>query len=138
MRIVEGEARNQYIAGDNHKSKKVRYRRLTCEATIYSRGYDNFHEVAKACEIWSARYGEPITFNKLSIQHYIACVVDMSFRRMKILAELLGVRDLVAMDEKFKEPETLNVGLEWIGEYGTRVRDINMNDRYTTEVHKVR
>lgn len=100
-------------------------RRLAAEQAIYTR-YDNFKECAKACQELAKKKETSITFNPLSIQHYVGVQTNLSVRRLKILAELLGVTNYQELDEIFEAPRRRGEGEYWLGENGNRVKDLDM------------
>jgi hypothetical protein len=54
-------------------------------------------------------------------------------KRLKILAELLGVTNYQELDEVFTAPKRRGEGEYWLGENGNRVKDVDMTmmDRFS-------
>lgn len=105
----------------------AKYRRIVCEAAIARRGYKTFPEVAEACEKKARQLGVDATFNSYSIQHYVGDVGDLSAKRLRILAQVLGVRDVFEIDERYKIPEVRNAGHYFEGEFGGRIKDMQID-----------
>ena len=105
--------------------KPEQKRRLAAEQAIYTK-FNNFRDCADACNVLAAKKEVDITFNRLSIQHYVGCQTNLSMKRLKILAELLGVTNYQEMDEVFTAPRHRGEGEYWLGENGNRVKDLDM------------
>lgn len=58
----------------------------------------------------------------------------MSFKRLKVIADLLGVKNIMELEERFTEPDVAGVGGLWIGEFGSVVRDKILNFTYIKKV----
>ena len=112
--------------------KPEQKRRLAAEQAIYRKGFNNFREVADACNIQAKKAESNATFNRLCIQQYVGCHTNLSMKRLKILAELLGVTNYQELDEVFTAPRRRGEGEYWLGENGNRVKDIDMSmmDRF--------
>lgn len=102
-------------------------RRLAAEQAIYKK-FSNFREANEACIRYANSHGmEDVTFNTVSIQQYIGCQTNLSLKRLKILASVLGVTNYAEMDEIFVAPKHRGEGLYWEGENGTKVKDIDLS-----------
>ena len=106
--------------------KPEQKRRLAAEQAIYRRGFNNFREVADECNIHAKRVESNATFNRLAIQQYVGCQTNLSMKRLKILAEVLGITNYQELDEVFTAPRRRGEGEYWLGENGNRVKDIDM------------
>jgi hypothetical protein len=106
-------------------------RRLGAEQAIY-RKFPNFRECARACEEHAKKTDIKATFNERCIQQYVGCQTNLSIRRLRILAELLGVTNFNELEEIFTAPKYRGEGLWWDGDQGNRVRDLDMTmiDRF--------
>ena len=101
-----------------------RPRRLVCEKAIDNKGFTTFKEVSEACEAYARKHGEDVTFNERAIQSYVAVNTNLSMKRLRILAAVLGVRDLLDLDEIYDPPVPRGVGKNWVGRNtGTVVKD---------------
>ena len=100
-------------------------RRLAAEQAIYQK-FPNFRDCADACQVLASKLDTNITFNRLAIQHYVGCQTNLSIKRLKILAEVLGVTNYKELDEIFTAPRHRGEGEYWLGEDGNRIRDIDM------------
>lgn len=105
-------------------------RRLIAEQALMLKGFKTFRECSKACEALARSKGLDLTFSPNTIQHYITCHCNLSVKRLSILAELVGVKNIMALDERFTPPRVRGVGDYWVGDNGSRVKDID-----TTEVY---
>lgn len=103
--------------------RKKQGRRLAAEQAIRMAGFETFKDCGDACEKLARSKGLDVTFNSLAIQHYVTCNTNFSVKRMKLLAELLNVKDFVQMDEAFMPPKPRGVGKDWVGDNGTVVKD---------------
>ena len=83
---------------DINVGSKVGKRRLAAEQAIRMSGFETFKECGKACEKLAKSKGLNVTFNDLAIQHYITCNTNFSIKRMKLLAELLNIKDFVQLE----------------------------------------
>lgn len=101
-------------------------RRLAAEQAIYKRGFSNLIECAQACDEHAKKMELDITFNKHAIQQYVSVRCDLSIKRLKVLAELLGVTNYRELDEVFTAPARRGEGQYWLGDNGSRVKDIDM------------
>jgi hypothetical protein len=112
--------------------KPLQKRRLAAEQAIYKKGYKNFTEVADACNIHAKKMNSTVTFNRLAIQQYVGCQTNLSMKRLKVLAELLGITNYQELDEIFTAPRRRGEGEYWYGENGNKVKDIDMTmmDRF--------
>lgn len=113
--------------------KPCQKRRLGCEAAIYRKGFNNFREVSEACNIHAKKCESDVTFNRHCIQQYVGTQTNLSMRRLKILAEVLGVSNLRELDEVFVAPKYRGEGQYWLGEEGNRIKDLDMTmiDRFS-------
>lgn len=102
-------------------------RRFAAEQAIYKK-FNNFRECADACQAYADKMKIDITFNRLSIQQYVGCQTNLSIKRLKILAEVLGVTNFRELDEVFTAPERRGEGEYWLGENGNKVKDIDFSD----------
>lgn len=111
--------------------KPEQKRRLGAEQAIY-RKFNTFKECAIACENLASKVDYKATFNERTIQQYVGVQTNLSVRRLRILAELLGVTNYGELDEIFTAPKRRGEGEWWHGENGNRVRDIDMTmmDRF--------
>ena len=111
--------------------KPEQKRRLAAEQAIY-RKFNNFRECADACNLHAKKVESNATFNRLCIQQYVGVQTNLSMKRLKILAELLGVTNYQELDEVFTAPKRRGEGEYWLGENGNRVRDLDMTmmDRF--------
>ena len=98
-------------------------RRLAAEQAIYNR-FPNFKECGKACNAYCKARMLNITFNDMAVHQYVGCKTNFSVPRLKILAAVLGVTDLVQLDEVFVAPNHRGEGLPWVGESGRKVPDL--------------
>lgn len=105
--------------------KPEQQRRLAAEQAVY-RKFNNFGECAEACDNLAIKLGVNATFNRLSIQHYIGCQTNLSMKRLKILAEVLGITNYREMDEVFVAPKRRGEGDWWLGSDGNRIKDLDM------------
>lgn len=105
--------------------KPEQKRRFAAEQAIY-RKFNNFRECADACQSYADKMKLGITFNRLSIQQYVGCQTNLSMKRLKILADVLGVTNYRELDEVFTAPRHRGEGDYWIGENGNRVKDIDI------------
>lgn len=113
--------------------KPQQKRRLAAEQAIYRKGFNNFAEVADACNLHAKKMELNVTFNRLAIQQYVGCQTNLSMKRLKVLAELLGVTNYQELDETFVAPCRRGHGEYWLGENGNRVKDLDMSmmDRFS-------
>lgn len=103
---------------------KEKYRRIVCERAVYNRGL-TMVEASRLCDKRARQMGkEKVTFCDASVGQFINCACNYSRDKLYILADVLGAKDTKEIDEKFKEPKTLFVGLDWEGEFGSRYQDI--------------
>lgn len=100
-------------------------RRLACEKAVYNK-FKNFVEVNDACIDYIKKKGLDISFSSNYIKNYIAAQSNMSMKRLNILCEVLGVTNYSQIDEIFTAPDVRGIGLDWVGERGTRVKDYDM------------
>lgn len=112
------------------KPKKKKQMRLGCLQAFELRGFRTYKDMAKACEKHAMKMGLDLTFNDRAIQNYIHCYSNMSFKRLKVVADLLGVKNIMELEERFTEPDEAGVGGLWLGEFGSVVRDKVLNYTY--------
>lgn len=106
--------------------KPKQKRRLAAEQAIYKK-FGNFRDCNDACIRYANSHGmEDVTFNTVSIQQYVGVQTNLSLKRMKILAAVLGITNYAEMDEVFVAPAHRGEGLYWEGENGTKVKDIDL------------
>jgi hypothetical protein len=105
-------------------------RRLAAEQAIYRR-FENFKECNDACARYCQMHGlEDVTFNKMTVQQYVGCQTNMSLKRLKVLAAVLGITNYPELDEVFVAPEHRGEGLFWEGENGNKIKDITIHQIY--------
>jgi len=111
--------------------KPEQKRRLGAEQAIY-RKFPSMKECARECEKLAMKTDSKATFNERCIQQYVGVQTNLSMKRLKILAELLGVTNYSELDEVFTAPRRRGEGEWWLGENGNRVKDIDMTmmDRF--------
>ena len=100
-------------------------RRLAAEQAIYKR-FNNFRECNDACIDYCKKKGLDLTFNTVTIQQYVGCQTNLSLKRLKVLAAVLGVTNYPEMDEIFVAPKHRGEGDYWIGENGNKIKDVDM------------
>lgn len=115
--------------------KPLQKRRLAAEQAIYRR-FNNFTDCAIACQKKADAMGVDVTFNRLSIQQYVGVQTNLSVRRLKVLAELLGVTNYSELDEVFTAPRHRGEGDWWIGQNGNKVKDIDMTMMNNTYLYR--
>lgn len=98
-------------------------RRLAAEQAIYNR-FANFKQCNEACNAYCKARMIDISFNPMSVHQYVGCKTNFSMPRLKILAAVLGINDLIQLDEIFVAPNHRGEGLPWIGENGRKVPDL--------------
>jgi hypothetical protein len=102
-------------------------RRLAAEQAIYRR-FENFKACNDECIRYCKMHGlEDVTFNKMTVQQYVGCQTNMSLKRLKVLAAVLGITNYPELDEVFEAPEHRGEGLFWIGENGNKIKDIDIH-----------
>lgn len=106
--------------------KPKQKRRLAAEQALYHK-FDTITECNEECNRYCRTHALDITFNKVSVQQYIGCQTNLSLKRLKILAAVLGVTNYPELDEIFTAPEVRGAGLYWEGDLGHKIPDINMN-----------
>jgi hypothetical protein len=104
-------------------------RRLAAEQAIYRR-FENFKECNDACARYCQMKGLSVTFNNMTIQQYVGCQTNMSLKRLKVLAAVLGITNYPELDEVFVAPEHRGEGLFWEGENGNKIKDITIHQIY--------
>lgn len=107
--------------------KPGQQRRILAEVLVLDK-YPNFRDCAKACQKYADDNDIDVTFNILSVQHYVGCELNFSTKRLKILAKLLGVEDYATLDEIFVAPLERGHGKVWKGDNGTTITDIDMTE----------
>jgi hypothetical protein len=114
--------------------KPCQKRRLAAEQAIYRRGFNNFREVADACNEFAKKCESSVTFNRLAVQQYVGCQTNLSMKRLKLLAEMLGITNYQELDEIFTAPVRRGCGEYWLGESGNKIKDLDMSmmDRFNS------
>ena len=103
-------------------------RRLGAEQAIY-RKFKTFTACSNACDQYSKKIGLDINWDIRAIARYVAAAVNLSTKRLHVLSTILGVKDTKELDEIFTAPSVRGEGLDWVGEFGTRVTDIKVNHK---------
>lgn len=106
--------------------KPKQKRRLAAEQAIYNK-FNNFRECNDACVRYCQMKCLDVTFHQVAIQQYIGCQTNLSLKRLKVLAAVLGVSNYPELDEIFVAPEHRGEGLPWIGENGNKIADISIH-----------
>lgn len=106
--------------------KPKQKRRLAAEQAIYNK-FENFKECNDACIRYCQMKGLDVTFNQVTIQQYIGCQTNLSLKRLKVLAAVLSITNYPELDEIFEAPEHRGEGLNWVGENGNKIADINIH-----------
>lgn len=107
--------------------KPSQKRRLACEQAIYRR-FNNMEECIQACRRYADAHNLDIGFSKHSVRQYVGAYTNFSMKRLTVLAAVLGVTNLIEIDEVFTAPKYRGEGLEWIGERGHRVKDFDLGN----------
>lgn len=100
-------------------------RRLAAEQAIYNK-FPSMAACNDACIKYCEKRCLDATFNKVTVQQYVGCQTNLSVKRLKILAEVLGVTNFLELDEIFIAPKHRGEGDYWVGDQGNRVPDIKL------------
>lgn len=103
-------------------------KRLGAEQAIF-RKFKNLTEARIACEKYCERYGLSITWNHHTLSQYINNSTNLSTKRLRVLAQVLGVTNYSELDEVFIAPSVRGIGRYWEGEFGNRVKDFDIDLR---------
>lgn len=104
------------------------YRRLGCEQAICRKfGGISFKEVSKLCEKEARRLGKDITFHDTAVQQFVSGNRDFSMKRLEILGSLLGVHNLMELNEVYVAPERRGCGELWKGSMGSTAKDYEID-----------
>lgn len=105
--------------------KPCEKRRLGAEQAVF-RKFKTFASCANACDQYCKKLKLDMTWDVRSISRYVSATNNLSTKRLHILSTILGVKDTKELDEIFTAPMTRGEGLDWVGEFGTRVSDIKL------------
>lgn len=97
--------------------------RIALQQAIKLKGY-SVREFSFMCDRYCREKNIDVTFSETSIIAYINCHTNLPFNKMRIVSKLLKM-DYEEMDEVFTPPITRGRGEFWIGEYGSRAKDVN-------------
>lgn len=100
-------------------------RRLGAEQAVF-RKFKSFAQCCKACDIYSRKLNLDVQWQAQTIARYVNATTNLSTKRLHVLQTILGVKDTKEIDEIYTAPQVRGEGLDWVGEFGTKVPDIRI------------
>lgn len=106
--------------------KPEEHRRLGCEQAVY-RKFKSMQDCSRTCNQYCLVAGIKQHWDDGCVARYVAGTINISTRRLHVLQTVLGVRDTKTIDEIFIAPHLRGEGLDWVGQFGTRVADLKIH-----------